>query len=462
MTRSATVPEHRPGWIRQSLPLLLLTLCPPFAIVLWHTHVHLDGSLLRLWELIAAQGPLAALGGILRPVWWGSATAWQILGIFAASQLLLMRLLPGRRVYGTITPEGHVPEYRANGVPAFLISVALFLGCSYGLGWFSAGVVYDHFGALLGASNVFSLCFCLLLYFKGRFRPSSRDHGHTGNPIFDYYWGTELFPRIGGWDVKQFTNCRFGMMGWPLILLSFAAKQHELHGLTDAMIVSVAIQLVYIFKFFVWEPGYLRSMDIQHDRAGFYICWGCLVWLPSVYTSHTLYLVNHPHTLGWPLAGFFLLAGLACVALNYWADYQRQVVRATDGKTRIWGREPRLIHATYVTGQGEVKQSILLASGWWGVSRHFHYVPEIGLAFFWSVPALFDHVLPYFYVVFLTILLTHRSVRDDRRCAEKYGTHWEEYRRLVPNRILPRLFGVPDEEEEDAAEEAEELTGEPA
>jgi hypothetical protein len=28
----------------------------------------------------------------------------------------------------------------------------------------------------------------------------------------------------------------------------------------------------------------------------------------------------------------------------------------------------------------------------WGLSRHFHYVPEILAAFFWTVPALFNHV----------------------------------------------------------------------
>ena len=32
--------------------------------------------------------------------------------------------------------------------------------------------------------------------------------------------------------------------------------------------------------------------------AGFYICWGCLVWVPSVYTSPGMYLVNHPVNLG--------------------------------------------------------------------------------------------------------------------------------------------------------------------
>ncbi|RYY32672.1 hypothetical protein EON62_05075, partial [archaeon] len=33
-------------------------------------------------------------------------------------------------------------------------------------------------------------------------------------------------------------------------------------------------------QFFWWETGYLASIDIMHDRAGYYICWGCLVWVP--------------------------------------------------------------------------------------------------------------------------------------------------------------------------------------
>ena len=39
--------------------------------------------------------------------------------------------------------------------------------------------------------------------------------------------------------------------------------------------------------------------------AGFYICWGCLVWVPSIYTSPGMYLVNHPVNLGiqvWPIS----------------------------------------------------------------------------------------------------------------------------------------------------------------
>ena len=76
------------------------------------------------------------------------------------------------------------------------------------------------------------------------------------------------------WDIKMFTNCRFGMMGWPLLILSYAAKQYETHGLSDSMIVAVALQLIYITKFFHWEMGYMKSLDIMHDRAGFYLVSG--------------------------------------------------------------------------------------------------------------------------------------------------------------------------------------------
>src|SRR5205823_8490077 len=130
-------------------------------------------------------------------------------------------------------------------------------------------------------------------------------------------------------NLKMFTNCRFGMMAWPLILLSFAAKQQERYGLSSSMAVAVALQLVYIAKFFWWETGYLRSLDMMHDRAGFYICWGCLVWVPCVYTASTLYLVHHPHFLGVPLAALIFTAGTVCITINYLADAQRQRVRDT-------------------------------------------------------------------------------------------------------------------------------------
>ena len=43
----------------------------------------------------------------------------------------------------------------------------------------------------------------------------------------------------------------------------------------------------------------------------------------------------------------------------------------------------------------------LVCTGWWGLARHFHYLPEVMAAFFWSLPFGFTAALPYFYVLFL-------------------------------------------------------------
>ncbi|KAH9716346.1 7-dehydrocholesterol reductase [Citrus sinensis] len=278
----------------------LLTLCPPFVILLWYTMVHADGSVIKSWDYLRQNG----LQGFI-DIWpIPTAVAWKLIACFGAFEAALQLLLPGKRVEGPISPTGHRPVYKANGVASYAVTLITYLS-----------------------------------------------------------------------------------LWWPVIF--------------DA-IPTVA--------------GYWSTMDIAHDRAGFYICWGCLVWVPSVYTSPGMYLVNHPVHLGTQLALFILAAGILCIYINYDCDRQRQEFRRTNGRCLVWGKAPSKIVASYTTSSGETKQSLLLTSGWWGLARHFHYVPEILAAFFWTVPALFNHFLPYFYVIFLTILLFDRAKRDDDRC----------------------------------------------
>lgn len=425
---------------RTVIPLFLILVCPPTVLMFWYTNAFLDGSIAKLGSLVVEQGLAATFKIILSPYFFGSPKAWMILGVYASIELILMRFLPGKIFKGPMTSAGNIPVYKANGIQAYLTTLTLFLLGAYQFHFFSPTLLYDHFPEILGALNLFSLFFCLFLLLKGHFFPSSTDAGGSGNLIFDYYWGTELYPRLWGWDIKMFTNCRFGMMGWPLLLLSFAAKQQQLYGLSNSMIIAVALQMVYITKFFIWETGYLRSLDIMHDRAGYYICWGCLVWVPGIYTSPTFYLVHHPNQLSPFLATGIFIVGTLAILINFMADRQRQRVRASEGACTVWRQKPRLTIAAYMTKAGELKHNVLLASGWWGIARHFHYIPEILGAFCWSVPALFDNFLPYFYVSFLTVLLLERAFRDDRRCALKYGNDWNKYCALVPYKIIPYVI----------------------
>lgn len=424
--------------IRNTLgPLFLILSCPVFVMLMWYTNTQLQGSLSALWDLITQNGFLQTIATVWSPHFWGSSIAWKMILIFAVFELALMRILPGKPFNGPITPKGNVPVYKDNGVLAFIVTMATFCIVSFGFNLFSASILYDNLGALFGALNLLSFIFCIFLYLKGRFFPSTTDSGITKNILFDYYWGTELYPQVWGWSIKKFITCRFGMMSWGLFLISYCAKQAELGGLSNSMFISVFLQFVYLSKFYMWEKGYLRSLDIMHDRAGFYICWGCMVWVPCVYTSPSMYLVLHPIHLSFIWAILILGLGFTSIIVNYLADKQRLVTRATQGECKVWGKKPITVLARYVTTEGDKKQTILLASGWWGIARHFHYIPELAGTFFWSVPALFDNFAPYFYLCFLTVLLFDRAFRDDKRCSAKYGHDWKKYCELVPYKIVP-------------------------
>ena len=86
----------------------------------------------------------------------------------------------------------------------------------------------------------------------------------------------------------------------------------------------------------------------------------------------------------------------------------------------------RYIEAFYTvtdpkTGEQVERRSLLLASGFWGVARHFHYVFELTAAWSWCLLAnpVKNGVVPLFYATFLTILLLHRAKRDETKCQKK-------------------------------------------
>merc|ERR1712150_121588 len=169
------------------------------------------------------------------------------------------------------------------------------------------------------------------------------------------------------------------------------------------------------------------------DRAGFEIQWGCLVFVPAVYTLHTRFSVLNPSGIGfWPALVLFVISQLG-VVMNYWADWQRQRFRELNGEMNIFGRKPTFVTAKYTLsksagGDGTERTSLLLASGLWGPARHFHYVFELTAAWSWCLLAnpVRHGVLPCTYAIFLTILLMRRAKRDEDKCLLKYGEGYKE------------------------------------
>lgn len=232
----------------------------------------------------------------------------------------LLELLPGKREVGPETLTGHIPVYTDNGVRHCVVFTLLFiLGSNVGYAnWYDLGIIYDVFPGSVAFLNMFGIVFCVFLTCKGLYYPSTADCGSSGSLVKDFLWGTELYPRLGGWDLKRFINCRFSMSYWQLAGISFAYKSYTLHGEWDYGLLFAAVsQYVYLFKFFWWEMGYMRSIDIIVDRAGFEIQWGCLVWVPAVYTLHSRFCVLHPSGLSLPVAGAIFVVSLLGVSGDF-------------------------------------------------------------------------------------------------------------------------------------------------
>ncbi len=418
-------------WLRSTGgPLFLILATSALVTLLWQAVVFHDGS---AWAM--AQDLPAALRRVPAP----DATTFGILAAWFGGQLALLLLLPGAELKGPVTPAGVQPTYKINGVPAWIVThAALFAAWRYG--WVSPAAVVERYGQLLITLQLGALGFCTLLYLKGRWYPSSPDAVYTGNLLFDFFQGVELHPRLLGVNLKQWINCRVSMMGWSVVVLTFAAWRWDQGHLPTSLAVCAALTTAYLFKFFWWEGGYFHSIDIMHDRFGYYICWGVLAWVPALYCLPGLWMAYHGPDLPAGAALSLTIVGMIALWINYDADAQRQAVRATDGRATVWGRAPTLITARYVTADGQHRSNVLLASGWWGVARHFHYVPELVLAAAWTAPAGFTHALPWGYLLFLSILLVDRAGRDEQRCAAKYGPDWERYKQVVKWRMVPGVW----------------------
>jgi 7-dehydrocholesterol reductase len=255
-----------PSWLRSTVgPLMLILVTLPFPALLVYTCAHLGGSGVALVRALATD-----LAGTLRAAYVPITTrALAVLLGHSAWQLALMRLVPGGDFDGPVAPSGHVPKYVDNGVVSFVLTVAAFWGLStWGVGHslppalhFSPTIFYDEYASLISFLPVAAFLLCLGLLVKGLTCPSTREAGSSGSPVVDFFWGTELYPRILGFDVKQFTNCRHGLMLWALIPLSFAAHAYEAHGsVTAALAVNVALQVIYVLKFFFFEKMYMSTV----------------------------------------------------------------------------------------------------------------------------------------------------------------------------------------------------------
>ena len=301
--------------------------------------------------------------------------------------------------------------------------------------------------------------------------------GHTANVLYDWFIGRELNPRVtlpffGEIDIKVFMELRPGLLGWMLLNLAFVAHQYKVHGfISDSIVLITLFQSIYVLDALYFESSILSTIDITTDGFGFMLAFGDLVWLPFTYSWQARYLAVYPLQLG-------KLGTVTILAIVGFGYYVFRGANNEKARFRANPNDPRVAHLLYIETKTGSK---LLTTGWWGTARHINYLGDWILSTGYCIPTGiagyviqqngplssglkypvqgqslagtafggqvvqgeargWGMIFTYFYLLYFSVLLIHRELRDDEKCSKKYGKDWEEYKKKVPYRIIPYVY----------------------
>ncbi|KAI8099699.1 ergosterol biosynthesis ERG4/ERG24 [Halteromyces radiatus] len=353
--------------------------------------------------------------------------------IFVAHLVTFTISLPGEDVEGTELRDGSRLKYRINGLSVFQTTLTMAILTANTQGLTLPLWVVDHFGHFAVASLIVAYCISILVYISSFYGQKLLAlGGNTGNALYDFTIGRELNPRIQTFDIKFFTELRPGLIAWFLLNICMAFKQyHILEGrVTNSMILVVLFQGLYILDALWNESSILSTRDIISDGFGFMLAFGNFCFVPMMYTLQARYLADFPLDLSYWMVPIIVALEVGGYYIFRSANNQKDIFRQHPD-------DPRNEDLEYITTNEGTR---LLISGWWAKARHINYLGDLMMSLAWSLSCGFSSWVPYFYPIYLIILLIHRQRRDDAKCHEKYGKDWELYCEKVPYKIIPGVY----------------------
>ncbi|KAJ8605104.1 hypothetical protein CTAYLR_000402 [Chrysophaeum taylorii] len=340
-------------------------------------------------------------------------------------QAVLQLLLPGRRALGAKLATGDRLEYLLNGHLAFWVSLLA-------VSQMPLAGLYDDFPELAVAACFVSIFLAVCLYAASFRRPTPllAQPGTTGSPLYDFFMGRELNPRIGPLDLKCFCELRPGLIGWLVLDLGCCAKRRQLRGSVGLPLALVTLfQGLYVWDALYFEKSILTTMDITTDGFGLMLAFGDLAWVPFTYSLQARFLVDHD-------ANISTLLLLAILALQFGGYF---VFRGANSQKDLFRSDFRRAEQRGIRWIETASGRKLIISGFWGAARKINYTGDWLMSLAWCLLTGFNSPIPYFYCTYFAVLLVHRAMRDDHACARKYGDDWPKYKALVPYVFIPRL-----------------------
>ncbi|RFU24165.1 hypothetical protein B7463_g12170, partial [Scytalidium lignicola] len=376
-----------------------------------------------------------------------SLKAWTMYWSFFIFEAVCYCLLPGVYCYGKPLPHegGKQLKYYCSAVWSFYTTLAVAAALHFS-GVFPLYTIIDEFGSLMSVAICSGWIVAIIAYFSAIIRGAQ--HRMTGYPVYDFFMGAELNPRMFGiLDFKMFFEVRLPWYILLLITTGTAARQLEQYGYVSGEVWFLFMaHFLYANACSKGEECITTTWDMYYEKWGFMLIFWNLAGVPLSYCHCTIYLANHdPSTYHWNryALGFLFVAYL----FMYWVwdttNSQKNRFRSQErGTLVVRNTFPQLPWQT-VKNPRTIKTKTgdsILVDGWYGYARKIHYTCDFFFANSWGLITGFSSPFPWFYPVFFTCMIIHRAYRDIQRCKVKYGESWDEYTRLVPYLFIPYVI----------------------
>lgn len=203
---------------------------PMLMYYMWIGATYYDGKFPRPQEGQSLPDFFKHLAQLVYEGAFPSVKAWTIYWAFFLFEAVCYIGLPGVTVMGRPLPHLHGKQlpYYCSAVWSFYVTIALALVFHF-TGVFKLYTIIDEFGPLLSVAIISGYLVSFVAYFSALARGAQ--HRMTGYPVYDFFMGAELNPRMFGiLDFKMFFEVRLPWYILLLITMGTAARQYEMYG----------------------------------------------------------------------------------------------------------------------------------------------------------------------------------------------------------------------------------------